>query len=199
VPSSDLTLSFVRGPHVNLRHRYWISVSPTCCTRTSRRTTFGSLQFALVPGKTGFQADHYFRGGEWVHIACTWDLEETPEKLGGELAIFVNGRRQPFQPFVRALVPLTGQVGYMRAVKKKIQLSTEDDDILLGPFAGSMDGLRISDLVRYREDFVPSRETPQEDGNTRALFLFDGDLNGISVSSPVALQLEQTAVPASKP
>ena len=51
-----------------------------------------------------------------------------------------------------------------------------------------MDTLRISDIVRYNSDFVPSKKTPELDENTRALFLFNGNLKGVSAKTEGALE-----------
>jgi len=72
--------------------------------------------------------------------------------------------------------------------RPRFQLSEQGDEIVLGPFQGTMDSLRLSDVVRYHEDFTPSRTPPQMDKHTRALFLFDGDLQGTSAFSETPVQ-----------
>jgi len=62
-------------------------------------------------------------------------------------------------------------------------LASENRNITIGPLDGTIDMLRISDNVRYLENFEPARTTPTFDGNTRALFHFDGDMKGISAFS----------------
>ncbi|HNS31692.1 MAG TPA: hypothetical protein PKN36_01800, partial [bacterium] len=90
-------------------------------------------------------------------------------------AIFVNGCRLSEKGVSYGLKQLTGQ--------QKFKLSDEGTYVVLGPFEGSMDILRLSDTVRYAGDFVPSKTAPEVDKNTRALFLFDGDMKGVSAFS----------------
>ena len=98
-----------------------------------------------------------------------------PDGKKGELAIFVNGRlltdtrgalQEPF---------LHGLTGWER-----FSPSTEGSEVVIGPLDGTMDMLRLSDVVRYRESFVPPRIAPEPDEHTRALFPFDGNLKGTS-------------------
>ena len=162
---------FIRGPHVNLGHSYW---------KRGGRNVFSMLQAELVSegspsGGKGFQSRHFFREGEWVHIAYTWDIREVDGKVEGEVSIFLNGRKQPYRGAPYGVGRLAGLKGF--------NLSAGGGDIRIGPFDGSMDMLRISDVVRYAEDFIPSKRPPERDKNTRALFLFDGDTEGISAFS----------------
>ena len=98
-----------------------------------------------------------------------------PDGKEGQFAIFVNGRlladtrgalREPF---------LHGLTGWDR-----FSLSSEGNEVVLGPLDGTTDMLRLSDVVRYRESFVPPKVPPEPDEHTRALFLFDGNLKGAS-------------------
>ena len=171
--------SFLRGPHLRLIHRYW--------GIAYHRTVNATLRLELLAQKadaatTGAQGQHFFRAGEWVHIAHTWDIKQGTAAMEGDTAIFLNGRRLPpgrFQWY--GLNKLAGQA--------RFTLSTEGGDVVLGPFAGAMDVLRLSDTVRYREDFQPPHGAPQIDGHTRALFLFDGDLRGVSAFSEQLAEL----------
>ncbi len=91
--------------------------------------------------------------------------------MKGNLNIFVNGQKLPRKSAFSQLAQLAGKAGF--------KLNREGENITIGPFEGSMDMLKISDEVRYTENFEPSK-TYGLDGNTRALFRFDGNLKGIS-------------------
>ncbi|HNS32536.1 MAG TPA: hypothetical protein PKN36_06130, partial [bacterium] len=123
----------------------------------------------------GFQGEHYFKAGEWTHIAYTWDVREGKANMEGNLSIFINGNKLPFKWVAYGLNELQKS--------KNFKLSDDGKEVTLGPFDGTMDILRISDIVRYRENFVPSKTAPDIDANTRTLFLFDGTLKGISASN----------------
>ena len=43
--------------------------------------------------------------------------------------------------------------------------------------------MRISDTVRYESDFVPSREPFSPDAHTKALFHFDGTVDGVGAEN----------------
>ncbi len=62
----SIDFPFIRGPYLEMRQRYWI--------RGSSRNIYSMLQLELVPDKTGLpvsgsQVEHFFRQGEWTHIA----------------------------------------------------------------------------------------------------------------------------------
>jgi len=153
------------------------------------RYIFSSLQIALVTEKKyphgtepGFQGEYFFTAGEWTHIAYTWDIKEGENGTEGTFAIFVNGKKLPYYRDVYYGVSLlTGT--------ERIKLLDEKTDIVLGPFEGSMDILRVSDIIRYKDDFTPSKIDPVMDKNTRALFLFDGTLIGNSYFSNREIEL----------
>ncbi|HNS33129.1 MAG TPA: hypothetical protein PKN36_09205, partial [bacterium] len=63
---------------------------------------------------------------------------------------------------------------------KPFDLATGRKEISIGPFEGTMDMLRISDCVRYKDNFTPSRTPFSTDSNTRAIFHFEGNLQAIS-------------------
>ena len=163
--------TFIEGPYTCFLQKYF---------RRGSRNVSSILQQALIPEQTGsprvgFQDDFYLKGGEWTHIAFTWNIKEGKKGTEGNFAIFVNGCRLSEKGVSYGLKQLTGQ--------QKFKLSDEGTYVVLGPFEGSMDILRLSDTVRYAGDFVPSKTAPEVDKNTRALFLFDGDMKGVSAFS----------------
>ena len=105
-----------------------------------------------------------FKKGEWVHVAWVW---------GKDQALFINGKKVASRPMegFEVLSPMTCLVlGHSRANKN---------------IDAVVDELRVSDIPRYDKDFTPSRKEPlTADDHTRALFHFDGDLNGVSATQP---------------
>ena len=171
-PFTSTYMPFLHGPHIDFLQKYW--------SMGSARSLFSRLQLELATEQkgvfgTGFQVEYFFKAGEWTHIAYTWDIKEGEKGTEGECAIFVNGKKLPYKGASYGVKPLTGQ--------QKIKLLDKETDIVLGPFEGSMDNLRLSDIVRYKEDFTPVKTPPAMDTNTRVLFLFDGNLKGTSAFS----------------
>jgi hypothetical protein len=92
--------------------------------------------------------------------------------------MFVNGKRMEgyrSSDYVKHL--------RLPTAKEEVKLMDKSEEVAIGPLEGSMDMLRISDIVRYNTDFSPPRKPFRQDKNTRALFLFDGDLKGSSAFS----------------
>ena len=168
---------FLKATHLRLLHRYF--------ARITEMDVESHLRLELIPGKSGappagLQAEHYFREGEWTHLAFTWALKESSSGTEGSLAIFINGKRQPHASSRFGLKPFKG--GAFIPGK-------EGKEVVVGPFEGAVDMLRISDNVRYAGDFIPSKKVPSSDANTRALFLFDGSLEGYSSFSSKPAEL----------
>ena len=164
-------LSFLRAPHIVLSHLYR-RIGAGRQIYSVLQATF--LQQQGLPS-TGLNWGHYFAGGKWTHVAYTWDMAGENGERENSFAVFVDGEKK-FSKSVPYGLKKPGD-------KQELQLSDKGDEIVLGPFDGSMDTLRISDSVRYAENFTPSKENPEVDENTRALFLFDGNLKGISAFS----------------
>ncbi len=110
--------------------------------------------------------------------------EEKPKDgVEGEFNIFVNGKKlKDTRGLIRE--PFLASLGGWDI----FSLSDKKEDITIGPIEGSVDMLRISDVIRYADNFVPEKTAPGMDKNTRALFLFDGNLKGISAFSKEPLE-----------
>ena len=172
----SIDFPFIRGPHINIHHKYWI--------RGSARHIFSMFQLELLhAGKIplGFQASHFFRAEEWTHIACTWNITDGTKDAKRDFTIFVNGKKLSHEQATYGLNLPTGQ--------QKLEFLDSEPEMTLGPFEGSMDILRLSDVVRYKENFIPPKTAPPVDENTRALFLFDEGLKGISAFSPEQVEM----------
>ncbi len=113
-----------------------------------------------------------FERGEWTHVAWSWGPEiiygPHREKLNlMTMRIFVNGRGR--------------KMVIWRSAADALALGVPQT-LVLDPLQGAVDELRVSDIQRYLEDFIPpSRERAfAMDEHTRALFHFDGNLEGRS-------------------
>ena len=172
--------TFLKGPHIVMLHSYYglahfVSVNSSLMVRLMEKGK------AVSP--TGFEGDHFFRAGRWTHIAYTWDIKKGASNMEGILNIFVDGKKIGDAGGRSAPYPIKPLEN-----TKIFELADEGEKIEIGPFDGTMDMLRISDNVRYAEDFAPSRTAPAVDANTRALFLFDGNLRGTSALSGIAIE-----------
>jgi hypothetical protein len=127
----------------------------------------------------------FFVNGRWTHVAVVWGDDGRPASswhgpMRGRLSskyriwVFIDGKRGGRYGRLTHELPAEGRgcvpPGY----------------ICIGGMAegnrleGAIDNLRISGAQRYREDFAPPPRAamPVPDRDTRALFLFDGDLRG---------------------
>ena len=147
------------------------------------------LEFVLVDAgrKTrSVRGPAALKAGQWHHIAATWDLPRAG------LQLFVDGR-------------LIGAVGpdqtpwpsslqhSMEGMGKGIGISDSDTRSLpmqafiggdrnwtqSGSAQAAIDEFRISDVVRYSADFTPPGTEFALDPNTRALFHFENERDGI--------------------
>jgi len=169
--SNEKSISFLKGPFINLFHEYK--------SKLGFRNIYGSLNIT-VQEKTkgaisaGSKGRYFFREGEWHHIAYTWDIKKGTSKMDGELNVFLDGKMMARSSSPYPLPLLKGA--------KLFELADTCKEVIIGPFNGTMDLLRISDVIRYKEDF----EAPKDyglDNNTRTFFNFDGSLTGVSAFS----------------
>ncbi len=170
-------IPLLKSPHLNLFHRYW--------GIGHYRNIYGTVRIEFIAKGTssspaGFQGRHFFKAGQWTHIAYTWDIGEENGKMKGNLGVFVNGKKLLTEKFPYPVSRLEGA--------KKFELDDSDKEIVLGPFEGTIDMLRISDVVRYNEDFSTSKTAPEADINTRAFFSFDGNTRSISAFSKESVE-----------
>ena len=173
--SQTINMELVKGPFISMLHTYFgFPHYPTIQSFLTARLY--SKDSKLSQG--GFESTHYFIQGQWTHIAFTWDIRKGKTSMEGEMNIFVNGNKLGTAGGRAARYPIKN----LEKIKP-FDLATEPGEVSIGPFEGAIDMLRISDCVRYKENFMPSRVPFQADGNTRALFLFDGNLKGVSVFS----------------
>jgi len=130
-------------------------------------------------------------GGSTLALGGPRELKNPGLPFKWEFAIFVDGHRLEDYRSPERVRFLRSPGDRLSSWQEKCEdfiLATEGEDILLGPLDGAIDMLRISDVVRYNQDFSPPRKAFAQDKNTRALFLFDGSLGGASSFSPLPLE-----------
>ena len=175
---------FLSGPHISCSYRYHVSVRSNnyySMLRTELR------EKGKDTSPAGFQVENLLTAGEWNHYAFTWDVKEGRKGMEGELAIFVNGKKADAAlPFKLSRFGVSRMGPFPSG--RKFALADENDKVSIGPLEGAMDMLRISDTVRYTEDFTPVKKAPAMDAGTRALFLFNGSLKGTSAFSPGSVE-----------
>ena len=125
----------------------------------------------------------------WTHVAVVWGPSRTAEVIWGQygaksitsqtrqkrmnLIIYVNGKKSP-QGYNNHPVPAEGE--FFLPIRTLVVGGVGHKNRL----DAAIDNLRLSDVQRYWEDFTPP---PREceftvDPHTRALFLFNGNLEG---------------------
>jgi len=148
------------------------------------------LEFTIADAEC---TEHTVRGtvswqkGEWYHIAATWDVPKA------HLQLFVDGKKVAEEGPGEVAWPssLVAEGGGKRS--KGIGIMQDDARSLpMQAFIGGdkswdeehaaeavLDEFRISDTVRYTNDFTPSHQEFEIDEHTRALFHFENERDGI--------------------
>jgi hypothetical protein len=117
----------------------------------------------------------------WVHVAWVWGVRHDLTVRGGAALrnqaqagvlvnqLYIDGRRGRFTP---------DQIPGNAPALPPLRLSTG------AAFDGAIDELRISDSIRYTNEFSPPPRDREltVDEHTRALFHFNGDLSGESAA-----------------
>lgn len=115
--------------------------------------------------------------GAWHHLAVTF----APE---GAAEIFVDGARVASAPLAGWLPSRTGvelegpMMFFLGGDYGQVRLA-KNDPAERGLVRGAADALRISSAVRYRDAFTPAKAFGV-DAETRALFGFERDIDGLS-------------------
>jgi len=122
---------------------------------------------ASTPKHFYFDRRALFEKGRWVHIAMTWGIED------------VASAKRVIQPHLIGRIFINGKSGQSNAYTYANQVvASSPTNLTFGPdFDGAIDLLKVSNIVRYKEDFVPSiLDILEPDDNTAVIFPFDGDL-----------------------
>ena len=117
---------------------------------------------------------------KWHHIAFTWNCNDANER--SKMELFIDGKSvgkgpqkdKSFIKFRKGDFPI-----YIGAARST---DSSPEKINLSPANAVIDELRISDTIRYSENFIPSKKEFVPDKDTKALFHFNGEKNGIYLS-----------------
>jgi hypothetical protein len=118
-----------------------------------------------------------FEPGRWTHVAWVWGPKEYTSMVqrdtgrGVATAIYVNGRAAQQYTYNKA-------GNFPSDVPKSLLLLNVASKVK--DKGTAYDELRVSDVMRYTDDFTPpaADERFKLDQHTRALFHFDGTLDG---------------------
>ncbi|OGV48236.1 MAG: hypothetical protein A2017_13575 [Lentisphaerae bacterium GWF2_44_16] len=178
---SDLTHTIINAGAIGIRYSYGY----THTNKANLETSLGQTKLA-DRGKKGGRpygnnARFFPKAGDWVHIAVTWNIEnayksfkKTDYKFTHEISeIFINGVKckRAFSYPIRLNLRALG-----KNFTNDFEIPELPEWITLTPCNGSLDELRISDVVRYQNDFTPSDMPFGADKNTKLLMHFDNDI-----------------------
>jgi len=141
-----------------------------------------TIKFKGNYARYGNSARVYPKAGEWMHVAATWDVDLT-KKYGvwhRHFHVFVNGKKYDWMGGWPDIIRADGLV-------KRYEIVVPEQ-IALGPGDGAFDELRISDSVRYTEDFKPADQPFAPDAHTRVLAHFDGSGDTAVGGEPFVVQ-----------
>lgn len=140
----------------------------------------GTLTFQITGLKDAVtRAKFYPVAGRWYHIALTWNVDGK----NSEMDLFINGRKRSFFDY---------HDGLMRSVAAD-KMPPLGDALRFGSghFHGRVvsgeefDELRISNVVRYRDDFTPPAAPFTADKSTWMLLHLDGNADALCDGKPV--------------
>ena len=128
-----------------------------------------------------------FQGGRWRHVAATWDFSKA------HLRLFLDGKRIGERGPGEAPWPIkmAGKAGgkenpsvgiyhgEMRSVPLQAFIGGSHDCATDRSAEAAMDEFRVSDVMRYAENFTPSQKEFEPDDATRALFHFENERDGV--------------------
>ena len=163
-----------RGQHSVFDHRYiglFLSTDPPAERTTIWFNAYGS---EVLDEKGDVQG---WKPGTWHHVAVTWDFS-APEPQGGEVALFVDGRRVSTAELSRRPEPTgLGEVLWIGGLGDRDR------------FRGRIDELVIWDEVRYRGPAfdLPSAPVASTGHVTNALKAIDKLLNEGRIDNALAL------------
>jgi hypothetical protein len=181
----DLRWPLLSAGDISVRYRYG-------------QTYHNYAYFELLCGQTKFKARgksgrafgndaRYFpRAGEWIHVAATWDVTDTAQEYNPSkynqasehFELFINGKK------CKRIFSFPGRLKlYLgKNFAENFEIANIPEWISVGPANGTFDELRVSDSVRYKEDFTPPTKAYEPDENTKILMHFDNNIDALGNS-----------------
>ncbi len=124
----------------------------------------------------GFTGRYRFEAGEWYHIAASWRIEDGEIGNEGEYTVYVNGSEIERDDYGRRAWPY--YPGGPGLGDKPLIVREPMESVFVGPIDGTIARLRISDVVRYENDFVPDWKSGGLDDDTVVFFGLNGEFVG---------------------
>lgn len=104
-----------------------------------------------------------FTAGQWTHLAVAWEVVGA----GMDSAIFIDGKKVKTRSDKNWKPEFTIDFGDRLVIGRQGQEK--------GSLNGVIDEVRISNVVRYKGDFIPQVQPLQADGHTVRLLSFDAE------------------------
>lgn len=177
---SEKGLSFLSNPGAKFKLSY--QYNPSSLNEASRSSLFSyitgdgvNLQGAFKPVGLRDYRSTLFNAGQWYHVAVVWyspysNKDRTEKTL--QIFSYVDGKR--------------GQYFDHTSVLKNYKVVKIESPLMLrGGMNGLIDELRISDIPRYKNDFIPQRTEFTLDANTLMLIHFNGDLKALTTGGNI--------------
>jgi PcRGLX-like N-terminal RIFT barrel domain len=205
---SALDLAFPRPTYVtkpmlsagciNMAYRYGMKYSTY---RATLDFNCGIDRHKSAKGRIQIYGSHariYPEAGQWIHIAATWDknkslfpVTKANYRREEHFFVFVNGKRY----FRKTANPGRLRHYLGKSFVDRYNLAAIAEWVQLNPADATFDELRISDSIRYTNDFTPTRQPFERDKHTKALFHFDGSADGIGGDGkPVVVEYKDKAL-----
>ena len=136
-----------------------------------------------LPLPTGYRALFYPTAGRWYHIALTWDIDGK----NSEMDVYINGRRKGYADYRDGLAR-TVPPENLKPFGDRLRIGS--GHFTKGCASGEdIDELRISTVVRYKDDFAPPEAPFAPDKDTWLLLHLDGNVEGTLAGKPVTGKL----------
>ncbi len=120
-------------------------------------------------------ADKSWTPGIWHHVACVWDVSAKEKDM---LKIFIDGKCISRSPLVNKPDRLPEKLTAILETKNPFPIQIGSLNSGFQPSESVIDELRISRIVRYKDEFKPDMKEFVTDKDTSALFHFNGSLSG---------------------
>jgi len=160
-----------------------VSLAYSVDTNPGGSGVYNQAYFALQVHDAGFsRAQVYLQRGRWYHVAVTWNVDGA----NSECNIFLNGRKRDFFHYTDGMDRNVPPTKLLPAESLRFGSGHQYGYIRTSEL---FDELRVSRVVRYRDDFELPSAPFQPDKDTALLMHLDGNYDAIGGGATVPAEL----------